>query len=155
MDFPEPYARMPWGQKVSPHHSARRKSHFSVRMSIIFGADIHDPKGFRKTLLKKFVPADYWPLNIHETGNLQQLTCKMVPCLSLLFSLFPSFFLLSLSIIRIIHSLLILSLFSLYFLFILSLFSLHSLFIFSLFSLFFLFILSSFTLDPRKLHSPV
>ena len=54
---------MPRGQKVSPHHRGRRKTHFLVRTSTIFGADVHDPKGCRKTLYKKslrwfFVP--YW-----------------------------------------------------------------------------------------------
>ena len=44
---------MPWGQKVSPHHRGRRKTHFVVRTSTIFGADVHDPKGFWKTLYKK------------------------------------------------------------------------------------------------------
>ena len=40
---------MPRGQKVSPHHFARRKAHFSMRTSMIFGADVHDPKGCWKT----------------------------------------------------------------------------------------------------------
>ena len=44
-DIPDPYARMPRGQKVSPHHRGRRKMHFLVRTSTIFGADVHDPKG--------------------------------------------------------------------------------------------------------------
>ena len=52
-DIPDHHARMPWGQKVSPHHRGRRKTHFLVRMSTIFGADVHDPKGRRKTLYKK------------------------------------------------------------------------------------------------------
>ena len=48
-DFPQTFLtltpRMPWGQKVSPHHRGRRKTHFLVRTSMIFGADVHDPKG--------------------------------------------------------------------------------------------------------------
>ena len=52
-DIPDPYARTPLGQKVSPHHRGRRKTHFLVRTSTIFGADVHDPKGSRKTLYKK------------------------------------------------------------------------------------------------------
>ena len=44
---------MPRGQKVSPHHRGRRKTHFLVRTSTIFGADVHDPKGCWKTLYKK------------------------------------------------------------------------------------------------------
>ena len=52
-DIPDPYARMPRGQKVSPHHRGRRKMHSLVRTSTIFGADVHDPKGCRKTLYKK------------------------------------------------------------------------------------------------------
>ena len=35
----------PGVQKVSPHHRGRRKTHFLVRTSTIFGADVHDPKG--------------------------------------------------------------------------------------------------------------
>ena len=52
-DIRDPYARTPLGQKVSPHHRGRRKTHFLVRTSTIFGADVHDPKGSRKTLYKK------------------------------------------------------------------------------------------------------
>ena len=44
-DIPDPYARMPRGQKVSPHHRGRRKTHFLVRTSTIFGTDVHDPEG--------------------------------------------------------------------------------------------------------------
>ena len=44
---------MPRGQKVSPHHRGRRKTQIVVRTSTIFGADVHDPKGCRKTLYKK------------------------------------------------------------------------------------------------------
>ena len=43
----------PGGQKVSPHHRGRRKTHFLVRTSTIFSADVHDPKGRGKTLYKK------------------------------------------------------------------------------------------------------
>ena len=46
VDIPDPYARMPRGQKVSPHHRSRRKTHF-------LGTDIHDPKGSRETLSRK------------------------------------------------------------------------------------------------------
>ena len=42
---------MPRGQKVSPHHRGRRKTHFLARTSTIFGADVHDPKGCWKTSL--------------------------------------------------------------------------------------------------------
>ena len=52
-DIPDPYARMPQGQKGSPHHRGRRKTHFLVRTSTIFGADVHDPKGCRKLCTKK------------------------------------------------------------------------------------------------------
>ena len=45
--------RPPRGQKVSPHHQGHRKTHFLVRTSTIFGPDVHDPKGCRKTLYKK------------------------------------------------------------------------------------------------------
>ena len=41
------------GSKVSPPHPGHRKTHFLVRTSTIFGADVHDPKGSRKTLYKK------------------------------------------------------------------------------------------------------
>ena len=47
-DIPDPYAQMPRGRKVSPRHRGRRKTHFLVRTSTIFGADVHDPKGCRK-----------------------------------------------------------------------------------------------------------
>ena len=40
-------------KKFLPVSGGRRKTHFSVRMSTIFGADVHDPKGSRKTLYKK------------------------------------------------------------------------------------------------------
>ena len=52
-DIPDPYARTPLGQKVSPHRRGRRKTYFSVWTSTIFGADIRDPKGSRKILYKK------------------------------------------------------------------------------------------------------
>ena len=48
----DPYARMPGGQKVSPHHRGRKKTHFLVRMSMIFGADVHGPKGSQKVCTK-------------------------------------------------------------------------------------------------------
>ena len=38
---------------VNPHHWGRRKTHFLVQTSTIFGADVHDPKGSRKTLSRK------------------------------------------------------------------------------------------------------
>ena len=47
------YARMPRGQKVSPHHPGCRKMHFLVRTSTVFGVDVHDPKGSQKTLYRK------------------------------------------------------------------------------------------------------
>ena len=53
MDIPDPYARTPRGQKASPHHQGHRKTHFLVRTPTIFGADVHDPKGCRKTCTKK------------------------------------------------------------------------------------------------------
>ena len=54
-DIPDPYAQMPRGQKVSPHHGdrGRRKAHFLMRTSTIFGEDIYDPKDCRKALYKK------------------------------------------------------------------------------------------------------
>ena len=51
--FSDPYARKPWGQKVSPHHWDHKKMQFLVRTSMTFGADVHEPKGCRKTLYKK------------------------------------------------------------------------------------------------------
>ena len=44
---------MPRGRKVSPHHRGRRKTHFLVRTSTIFGADVHNPKGCWKSLCNK------------------------------------------------------------------------------------------------------
>ena len=38
-----------------------RKTHLSGRTSMIFGADVHDPKGSRKMFYKK-VCSDFWPL---------------------------------------------------------------------------------------------
>ena len=57
-DFPRTFLTltprwMPRGQKVSLHYRGRRKTHFLVRTSMIFGADVHDPKVCRKTLYKK------------------------------------------------------------------------------------------------------
>ena len=52
-DIPDPYARMPWGLKVSPHRRSCRKTHFLVRTSTIFSVDVHDPKGFEKLCTKK------------------------------------------------------------------------------------------------------
>ena len=41
----------PYGSKsFSPHHRGRIKTHFLVRTSTIFGAEVHDPKGSRKAL---------------------------------------------------------------------------------------------------------
>ena len=57
---------MTLGQKVSPHHRGRRNTHFLVRTSTIFGADVHDPKGFWKTLYKKSLGLIFWPLKIRN-----------------------------------------------------------------------------------------
>ena len=43
---------MPRAQKVSPHQWGLRETHFLGWTSTIFGADVHDPKGSRKTLYK-------------------------------------------------------------------------------------------------------
>ena len=43
---------MPRGQKVSPHHWGRRKTHFLVRTSTIFSANVHDPGHLRPVILK-------------------------------------------------------------------------------------------------------
>ena len=52
------------GPKVSPHHRGRRKTHFLVRTSTIFSADVHDPKGSQKTLSREKIAlilgALYW-----------------------------------------------------------------------------------------------
>ena len=53
-DIRGPYAGMPRGRKVSPHHRRhRRETHFLVRMSTICGADVHDQKGSRYSLYRK------------------------------------------------------------------------------------------------------
>ena len=65
-DIPDPYAWTPLGQKVSPRHRRRRKTHFLVRTSTIFGADVHDPKGSRKTLYKKSLRR-FFPYNEGKT----------------------------------------------------------------------------------------
>ena len=52
-DIPDPCAWMPRGQRVPPHYWGHRKAHFLVRTSMIFGVDVHDPKGCGKTLYKK------------------------------------------------------------------------------------------------------
>ena len=41
---------MPRSQKLSPHHKGRRETRFLVVTSTIFGTDVHDPKGSRRTL---------------------------------------------------------------------------------------------------------
>ena len=56
---------MPLGQKVSPHHWGRITTHFWVRMSTIFGADVHEPKGSRITLYKKKFALFFWPKHTH------------------------------------------------------------------------------------------
>ena len=67
-DMPDPYAWMPWGQKVSPHHRGSRKAHFLVRTSTIFGADVHDPKVVEQLCTKK-VCVDFWPLNLRHVAT--------------------------------------------------------------------------------------
>ena len=49
------------GSKVPPHRWGRRKTHFSVQMSMIFGTDIRGPAGCRKTCTKNTC-LDFWPL---------------------------------------------------------------------------------------------
>ena len=55
-DFPRTFLTLtpgrPWVKKFL-HHRGRRKTQFLVRTSTIFAADVHDPKGSRKTLYKK------------------------------------------------------------------------------------------------------
>ena len=52
------------GSKVSPHQGARRKTHFVVRTSTIFGADVHDPKGCWKLCTKKSLRLVFGPYNL-------------------------------------------------------------------------------------------
>ena len=56
-DFPRTFLTLtpgrPWVKKFLPITGAAEKPHFLVRTSTIFGADVHDPKGSRKTLYKK------------------------------------------------------------------------------------------------------
>ena len=47
-DIPDPHAQTRGVQKVSLHHLGRRKTHFVVRTSTIFCADVSNPKGPRK-----------------------------------------------------------------------------------------------------------
>ena len=42
-----------WGSKVSPRQRGRRKADFLTRTSMVFGVDVHDPKGSRETLRRK------------------------------------------------------------------------------------------------------
>ena len=68
-DFPRTFLTLTprCGQKVSPHQRGRRKTHFLVRTSTIFGADVHDPKGSRKTLYKKKFALVFCPLLEKQT----------------------------------------------------------------------------------------
>ena len=56
-DFPRTFLTLtpgcPGVKKFLPTTGAAGKTHFLVRTSTIFGADVHDPKGCRKTLYKK------------------------------------------------------------------------------------------------------
>ena len=56
-DFPRTFLTLtpgrPWVKKFLRVTGAAEKAHFWVRTSTIFGADVHDPKGSRKTLCKK------------------------------------------------------------------------------------------------------
>ena len=78
-DIPDPYTRMPQGQKVSPHHRGCRKTHFLVRTSTIFGADVHDPKGCRKTLYKKFALRTSTTLRDFQSSVRKNLGSIFVP----------------------------------------------------------------------------
>ena len=54
LDIPDPCAWLPLGQKFLPIiGAAETHTHILVRMSTIFGADVHDPKGSQKTLYRK------------------------------------------------------------------------------------------------------
>ena len=68
-----PLRPVPWGQKGSPHHRGHRKTHFLVRTSMIFGADVHDPKGSRKTIYNKCLRRFFGPyihdLKVHGSGS--------------------------------------------------------------------------------------
>ena len=52
-DIPDPYARMPGVKEFLPITGVAEKTYFLVRMSMIFGADVHDPNSSRKTLSRK------------------------------------------------------------------------------------------------------
>ena len=60
---------MPRGQKVSPHRRGRRKTHFLVRTSTIFGTDVHDPKGCRKTLYNKKFALIFWAISARADSS--------------------------------------------------------------------------------------
>ena len=45
-----------WGSKMFPRHRGRRKTDFLAQTPTIFCADVHDPKGSRKTLRRKSLP---------------------------------------------------------------------------------------------------
>ena len=68
---------MPRGQKVSPHHRGRRKTHFLVRTSTIFGADVHDPKGCWKTLYKKSLRWFFGPYLNVPSSSAALKTCAL------------------------------------------------------------------------------
>ena len=61
MDIPDPYARMPWGQKVSPHHRGRRKTHFLVRTPRFSARTSMTRRVVEKLCQKKFALI-FWPL---------------------------------------------------------------------------------------------
>ena len=67
-------------QRISPHLRRRRKTHFLVKTSTIFDADIHDPKGSRRTLFRKslrwffLVPIPERPSGRHFSNTVSEST---------------------------------------------------------------------------------
>ena len=65
-DFPRTFLTLtpggPWVKKFLPITGAAEKTHFLVRTSTIFGADVHDPKGFLKNFVQKKFALIFWPL---------------------------------------------------------------------------------------------
>ena len=80
---------MPRCQKVSPHHRGRRKTDFLVRTSTIFGADVHDPKGCRKTLYKKKVCVDFSAHIFRPLFSANTLLCNTLALFFLLKNAIP------------------------------------------------------------------
>ena len=64
MVIPYPYAWIPSGQKLSPRHRGRRKTHFLVQTSTVFGADVHDRDSTNGAFVKRGVwsVTDFFPV---------------------------------------------------------------------------------------------